>query len=162
MTEIAPRRPLRLWAGVAIVVLQLIALYVPAYLAPGTPAMFFGMMGSFTVGTLLLFIWWLFFSRARWIDRIGGLLLLVVVHGAAFFLADESAKMVAMVPGIPWLCAAFVASLLVGDDGLTGLEPSPETITLAVSGLVAWKWRRTGLTMVIGMATLWLLQWIWP
>ena len=107
MTDSATRKPLRLWPGVAIVALQLIALYVPGYFAPATPVMVFGMMGSFTVGTLLLFIWWLFFSRARWSDRLGGLALLIVVHVAAFLLADTSAKMVTVVPGIPWLCAVF-------------------------------------------------------
>lgn len=30
MSDLAPRKPLRLWAGVAIVALQLFALYVPA------------------------------------------------------------------------------------------------------------------------------------
>jgi hypothetical protein len=96
-------KPLRLWPGVAIVALQLIALHVPGYFGPATPVWFFGMMGSFTVGTLLLFIWWLFFSRARWIDRLGGLALLLVVHAAAIFLADTSARMVTVVPGIPWV-----------------------------------------------------------
>ena len=72
MTDTGTRRPLRLWPGVAIVVLQLIALYVPGYFAPATPLWVFAVMGSFTVGTLLLFLWWLFFSRARWSDRFGG------------------------------------------------------------------------------------------
>ena len=65
MTDSAPPKPLCLWPGVVIVALQLISLYVPGYLAPASMAMFFGMMGSFTVGPLLLFIWWLFLSRAR-------------------------------------------------------------------------------------------------
>jgi len=104
---------------VIIVVLQLIALYVPSYFAPASPAMFFGMMGSITVGPLLLILWWLFFSRARWSDRLGGLALLIVPHAVAMFLADPSAKMVAMVPGFPWLCAVFVASLFAGKRSVT-------------------------------------------
>ncbi len=54
MNDNAAQQPLRLWPGVIIVALQLFALYVPAYFAPASPAMFFGVMGSFTVGTLLL------------------------------------------------------------------------------------------------------------
>ena len=119
MKDSASRKPLRLWPGVAIVALQFIALYVPGYFAPSTPAMVFGMIGSFTVGALLLFIWWLFFSRARWRDRLGGIALLIVVHAAAFFLADTSAKMVTVVPGIPWLCGIFVASLFPGRRAVT-------------------------------------------
>jgi len=149
----APRKPLRLWPGVVIVALQLIALYVPGYFAPATPAMFFGMMGSFTVGTLLLFIWWLFFSRARWSDRLGGLALLIVVHAAAFFLADTSAKMVTMVPGIPWLCAVFVASLFFGRRAVTVIAVLVASLgwtlvrTHGVTGTMdadfAWRWSAT-------------------
>jgi outer membrane protein assembly factor BamB len=104
-------KPLRLWPGVVIVVLQLTAIYLPGLIAPATFFMFYAMMGAFTLGTLLLVIWWLFFSRARWLDRIGGLLLLVLAHGTAFALADPSAQMGALMLGIPLLCAAFVASL---------------------------------------------------
>ena len=73
MKDAASRKPLRLWPGAVIVVLSLISFYVPSYFAPATPAMLFGMMGSLFVGTLLVFVWWLFFSRARWSDRLGGL-----------------------------------------------------------------------------------------
>ena len=41
MTDSATRRPLRLWPGVVIVALQLIALHVPGYFAPGSPVMFY-------------------------------------------------------------------------------------------------------------------------
>ena len=119
MTDSVSREPLRLWPGVVIVALQLIALYVPGYFAPASPVWVFGMMGSFTVGTLLLFVWWLLFSRASWRDRLGGLALLLVTHGAAIFLADSSAWMVAVAPGIPWLCAVFVASLFFGRRRVT-------------------------------------------
>jgi len=119
MTNSDSRPPLRLWPGVAIVGLQLAAFYLPGYFAPASPAMFFGMMGSLTVGPLLLVIWWLFFSRARWSDRIGGLVLLIVVHTLAFLLVDPSAKMVTVLPGIPWLCAIFVASLFAGKRSVT-------------------------------------------
>jgi outer membrane protein assembly factor BamB len=73
--------------------------------------MFYGMMASFTIGALLLMIWWLFFSRARWLDRIGALVLMVLSLFLAFSFADPSAQMSTMMPGITWLCAVFVASL---------------------------------------------------
>ncbi|MCP3978523.1 MAG: PQQ-binding-like beta-propeller repeat protein [bacterium] len=94
-----------------VAVLQLATLYVPAWIAPASPAMFYAMLGSLTIGTLLLLLWWLFFSRARWSERIGALLLMIVAHTAAVFLADPSARWVALLPGVPWLCAVFVASL---------------------------------------------------
>jgi len=153
MTNFAPGKPLRLWPGVTIVALQLIALYAPGYLAPGSPAQFFGMMGSFTLGTLLLLIWWLFLSRARWIDRLGGLALLIGAHAATIVLADPSAKMVTMVPGIPWLCAAFVASLFFGRRRVTVVAVLLASLgwtlvrTDGVTGTMgadfAWRWSAT-------------------
>jgi len=62
----------------------------------------------------------------------------------------------------PATLAALVASLLVGEDGVGGLAPSPELVALLVSGLVAWRWRRTELTMLVGMVALWLSLWAWP
>lgn len=57
----------------------------------------------------------------------------------------------------PAVLAALVASLLVGDDGLSGLGPSPETFALAITGLIAWKWKNTLLTLALGMSALWIL-----
>lgn len=153
MTDPDRRKPLRLWPGVAIVVLQFLALYVPSYVDPASPAMFFGMMGSFTVGTLLLFVWWLFFSRARWSDRLGALALLIVVHAVALVLADPSARMQTMVPGVPWLCAAFVASLFAGRRAVTVIAilvaslgwtlVRTDGVTGSMGSEFAWRWSRT-------------------
>jgi outer membrane protein assembly factor BamB len=150
----APRpRPLRLWPGVTIVALQLVALYAPGYFAPATLVQFFAVMGSFTVGTLLLFIWWLFFSRARWSDRLGGLALLIVVHVAAIFLAHPSATVVTLVPGVPWLCAVFVGSLFFGRRAVTVVAVlvaslgwtlvRTEGVTGTFSPDYAWRWSPT-------------------
>ena len=115
----AERKPLRLWPGVVIVALQLFFTHVPGYIVPATAVMFYSVMGAFAIGTLLLLVWWLCFSRARWFDRLGGLALLVGAHATTFYLADESAKMVTFSPGIPWLCAAFVLSLFAGRRAVT-------------------------------------------
>ena len=52
MIDSGDRRPLRIWPGAVIVTLQLAALHVPAWLAPASTAMFLGMLGSLTIGTL--------------------------------------------------------------------------------------------------------------
>jgi len=56
----------------------------------------------------------------------------------------------------PAALAAFVATLLVGDQGARGLAPSPELLALVVSALAQWRWRNTTLTMAVGMCALWL------
>jgi outer membrane protein assembly factor BamB len=63
-------RRLRLWPGLAILVLMWLAITVPGWLAPGTPTQFFGMFWGPMVGTALLVGWWLFASRLRWPDRL--------------------------------------------------------------------------------------------
>jgi outer membrane protein assembly factor BamB len=93
---------------------------VPArFAAAGSPVMFFTIMGALVVGTVLVSIWWLFFSRASWLDRLGGWLLMIGAHFVTLSLADPSAKMSAVLPGIPWLCAAFVVSLFAGRRWVT-------------------------------------------
>jgi outer membrane protein assembly factor BamB len=146
-------RPLRLWPGVAIVVLQLAAMYLPGRLAPGTMLIFYAMMASFTLGTLLLIIWWLFFSRAPWRDRIGGLVLLVLAHGTAYALTHPSARMSMMMMGIPWLCAVFVGSLFFHRRAVTvvavllaGLGWAlvrVNGVTGAFDTEYAWRWSAT-------------------
>jgi len=153
MTDSDSRKPLRLWPGVVIVVLSFISYYVPSYLAPSSMAMFWGMMGSLFGGTLLLFVWWLFFSRARWFDRLGGLALLIVAQTAAVFLAHPSAKMVTVLPGVLWLCAIFVASLFVGKRSVTVAAVlvaslgwtlvRTEGVTGDLSSDYAWRWSAT-------------------
>jgi outer membrane protein assembly factor BamB len=138
---------------VAIVALQLLAYYVPGYFAPATMLMFYGMMASFTIGTLLLMIWWLFFSRARWLDRIGAPVLLVLAQWLAFFLADPSAQMSTMMPGITWLCAVFVTSLFFQRRAVTVAAVLAASLgwtlvrTDGVDGSIdadfAWRWSPT-------------------
>ena len=153
MMDSNAQKPLRLWPGVVIVALQLIFLHVPGWFAPASAVMFWGMMGSFTIGTLLVLIWWLFLSRARWSDRLGGLALLIMMHTAAVVLADPSAKWVALLPGIPWLCAVFVASLFFGRRTVTVVAVVVASLgwtlvrTHGVTGEMdnnyAWRWSAT-------------------
>src|SRR5258708_31522436 len=74
------RKPLRLWPGIAAVVLQwLLWLGMPA-VVPGT--MLYGMIGGIVGCGALGVGWGLFFSRAPWIER-GGALLLKIAPGFA-------------------------------------------------------------------------------
>ena len=73
-SEPAPRKPLRLWPGVAALSLWLAWLAVP-FVAPsqGGTAVLSGLVFG-----LVVILWWLFFSRARWAERLGRLVLMVV------------------------------------------------------------------------------------
>ncbi len=67
--------PLRLWPAVVIVVAQWLVRYGAPLISPdaGMVAMLGGLAGG-----LALLVWWLAFSRARWLERIGALALMVV------------------------------------------------------------------------------------
>ena len=69
------QQPLRLWPGVIAVVLQwLLWLVVPLVVPDAAPV---GVFGGLACG-LAVVVWWLFFSRAAWAERVGAIVLMVV------------------------------------------------------------------------------------
>ena len=105
-----PRRPLRLWPGVVIsVLLVLFKLAVPLAGTGGPPVAFLGGL----IGGLLVFAWWLLFSRARWFERLGA----VALSAVALFVTSRFLHptisggdgMLFLILAIPALGVAFVA-----------------------------------------------------
>ena len=69
------RKPLRLWPGVVIVILQLLLrLVVPVFMPD---ALLVGLLGGLVAG-LAVILWWLFLSRAPWSERLGAVGLMIV------------------------------------------------------------------------------------
>ncbi len=74
--ELPSRKPLRLWPGVvAAVLLVLFKLVAVPLVAPGAPPV--GLLGGL-VAALVIVVWWLFFSRAPWSERLGAIVLMIV------------------------------------------------------------------------------------
>jgi outer membrane protein assembly factor BamB len=76
-TEIAiapPRKSLRLWPGVIAVALQWLGWFLLPAVLP--QAAFIGLLMG-VLGGLAILLWWLLFSRAPWVERIGAPLLIV-------------------------------------------------------------------------------------
>jgi outer membrane protein assembly factor BamB len=71
----SPRRPLRLWPGVALAVL----LFLGRFVVPAVNAdwAIHGLLGGLAL-SLGILLWWLLFSRAPWAERLGLLGLIVV------------------------------------------------------------------------------------
>ncbi len=68
-------RPVRLWPGVALAVFAVLARFGLPLALPETPIFgmdsgLAGLLGS-VIGTLGIMLWWLFFSRAPWSERLG-------------------------------------------------------------------------------------------
>ncbi|HEY9283946.1 MAG TPA: hypothetical protein VIP46_10880, partial [Pyrinomonadaceae bacterium] len=112
MTE----RPLRLWPGVVVAALQLVGLFVLPLIMPEWAII--GMLGG-AVGALLILVWWAFFSRARRIERVGAILLIVVGLAATRLVLHQSVAGAGMgflfyVYGLTSASIALVAGVIVG------------------------------------------------
>src|SRR5262245_6732440 len=69
-------RPLRLWPAMAIAIVQVLVMVGAPLLAPdGGPLI--AMLGGI-VGALAILVWWLLFSRAPWLERLGAIMLTIV------------------------------------------------------------------------------------
>lgn len=103
-----PQRLLRVWPGIVLVVLQWTARFGIKAVIPGIEGFGLGMMASFGF-TILLIVWWAFFSRAKWRERLGGLALMALALGAIWLLRHES-MWIAWLLGyaVPFLSLAFV------------------------------------------------------
>ncbi len=110
------QRPLRLWPGVAAVVLQWL-LFIGLPLVAKDLAIF-GMLGGVAFGLIVL-VWWLFFSRAPWLERLGAIVIMIGAVAATRFFVDPSiagAGMGRMLPilSLMPLSLGLVAALVMG------------------------------------------------
>ncbi|HTL29139.1 MAG TPA: hypothetical protein VL282_07960, partial [Tepidisphaeraceae bacterium] len=114
-TSYLSQKPLRLWPGVVAVALQwLLLVGVPLV---NRDMAILGLLGGIAFG-LLVIVWWLFFSRAPWLERLGAIALMILGVAATRFFVDPSiagAGMGRMHPmlSIPPLCLGLVAALVV-------------------------------------------------
>ncbi|HEX6185306.1 MAG TPA: hypothetical protein VFZ44_15585 [Pyrinomonadaceae bacterium] len=143
--QTTPRKPLRLWPGVIIAVLQLLSMFVLPAVVPG--ALIYGMLGG-VVGALAILLWWVFFSRALWAERLGVIVLMIAGLAATWFFLDKSIAgtgrgMLFPVYGLISVSIALVVGAVAGRR----LSAGPRRAVLAASILlacVAWTLVRTG------------------
>ena len=105
-------KPLRLWPAVVIAIVQLLVMFGAPVVAPDA-GMPIGMLGG-VVGALAILVWWLFFSRARWFERVGAIVLMIVAVFATRAVAHESMAgagqgMLIHILPTPYLALALVA-----------------------------------------------------
>src|SRR5260370_7299177 len=105
-----PQKPLRLWPGVLIVVLQWLVRFVVPLVEPEAAG--FAVLGG-VFGGVDIIIWWVFVRRARWSERLGAIGLMIVALFATSRVVHVSiatGMMGLMLPiyAIPVLSLAFV------------------------------------------------------
>lgn len=138
-------RPLRLWPGVVLVLLQwLVRFVVPVVFPDAAPL---GVLGGM-VGGLAILIWWMFFSRAPWTERLGALGLTIVIMLAVSRLLHPSIAQGAMgmlfvVVAMPTVCLCFVA-WAVASRRFTGATRWATMAAAILLGCGGWTLARTG------------------
>ncbi len=158
----ASRRPLRLWPGVLAALLILVVRFVLPLLVPDSGGI--AMLGAFA-GAVIVLVWWLFFSRAPWSERLGAVAVMALALFATSRVVHESISggmmgMMLPVYGLPGVGAGLVA-WAVGSRGLARgpryaalgavmlLACAPWTavrtdgITGAGDAQLAWRWTPT-------------------
>ena len=78
---------IRLWPGVAIAALTVLIRIIAPLVSDGGSLV--AVLAPVAGGVLIL-LWWLFFSRARWSERVGVVALMIVAAWATYFIVHPS------------------------------------------------------------------------
>jgi outer membrane protein assembly factor BamB len=132
--EPALQKPLRLWPGVVAAVLCMVRFVVPIVVPD---ALLFSMLCG-AVGALVIVLWWLFFSRAPWLERVGAIVLMIVaLFGTPRFLHESVAKgnmgFQFFIHAIPFLSLAFAVWAIAS----RGLSDGARRATMVATILLA-------------------------
>ncbi|HKR23224.1 MAG TPA: hypothetical protein VJS17_11545, partial [Pyrinomonadaceae bacterium] len=127
----APQKLLRVWPGVAAVVLQWIFRFGVKEVFPGIQGFGYAVIGSLVFFVVIL-LWWMFLSRARWRERFIALAVIAVSVAATWFLKHDSMS-------LPWLFAyavPFLSLAFVGWGATTRSLPNKVRLTAMVAAIV--------------------------
>jgi outer membrane protein assembly factor BamB len=160
--EPTPQKPLRLWPGVVIVMLQWLVRFGVPIIVP--EALEFGVLGG-VLGGLAVVVWWAFFSRAPRFERWGAVVLMTVALGATSRILHESIAtgmmgMLFLIYATPVLSLAFVVWAVASRRLSAGLRRATMVATillacgmwalLRTNGITgnaasdfAWRWAQT-------------------
>ena len=159
--EAAPRKPLRLWPGVAAAVLLCLARFGLTIVMQEGFA--YAILGGLVFG-LAIVVWWAFFSRAPWPERWGCVLLMIVALAATsriIHISIATGMMGMMFPIYAFPVATL--ALVVGAVAGQRLSAGPRRATMIAAILLgcgalalfrtngislagsdfAWRWAKT-------------------
>jgi len=131
------KMPLRLWPAIVIVTLQwMIRFGLPAII-PSDPVTQISILAGLA-GGLFLIIWWIFFSRAAWFERLGalGLMILALVITSQFTdvsIRTANMGMMFAIFSIPALSLAFAAWAVLTSRLSTRLRRVTLVVTIIMS-----------------------------
>ena len=106
-------RPLRLWPGIIAIILLFLCRFAIKAVIPGFGGFMWAIQGSLGCAIAIL-LWWVFFSRAPWLDRIGSILLIAAALASAWSLKHQSMGPAWMFAyAIEYVLLAFVAAAFI-------------------------------------------------
>ena len=164
------RRPLRLWPGVAAVVLQWLAWIGVPIIAPDAAP--FGLAGGFLLG-LVVVLWWAFFSRVPHAERWSAVLLIIVAVAATSqipgLLHPSIMGVLFGIFVVPGLCLALVVWAVFSRSLGAGLRRLALVVAiLAACGFwalvrtdgvtgggrpqISWRWKQTSEELLLARA----------
>src|SRR5688572_1924932 len=123
---------LRLWPGVVAASALLAFKYVaPLVLADGVLIAVFGSIGA----AVVILLWWLFFSRARWSERLGILVLMIAATFAVQFVLHPSITG-GLMGRMPYVIALQMLPLALAIGAFIGQRFVPARRTLVIAAAV--------------------------
>ena len=151
------RKPLRLWPGVAAALIIVLARFAMPAIVPWT--FIYGLMAGLACSVLIA-LWWLFFSRAPWVERIGAIVLMVAaVFVTSFFVhrSIENAMMGLMlrIYSVPALAVALVAALVLSRERSAGFRRAAIAVAIVMASGVFAILRTDGITGDSGSQLAW-------
>jgi outer membrane protein assembly factor BamB len=177
--ELTPRTPLRLWPGVTAAVLLLLVRFVLPVVAPqgqvfGADVPLVAVIGGLA-GALAVLVWWMFFSRAPWSERVGAIVVMIAAVIATRPMTHRSIQngmmgMMFVLYAVPptlslalvgWAVAsrrlargarraAMVAAILIGCGVWTLIRTDG---LLGGAPELAWRWTPTAEERLLAAAT---------
>ena len=153
------KTPLRLWPGIAAAVLLLVMRYVVPFAI--SAAAMAGLIAGF-LSAFAIVVWWLFFSRARWSERIGAFVLMVIALAITRPLLDKSIAGGAMgglqyMLAIPLMCLALVGWAVLTRASSDGRRRASLLVATLLAGASLLLLRTDG----VGGGAFSQLQWRW-
>jgi outer membrane protein assembly factor BamB len=152
------RKPLRLWPGIAAGVVLVLRYIVPFAYPPATEI---SQIAGFACIAVIA-VWWLFFSRARWFERIGAFA--VMIAAVAIIRPFLHSSIVGGAMGalgymLPW--PAMCLALVVWAVGTRGWSNNIRWASMPVVILLGCASTALVRTDGIGGGALFQLQWRW-
>ncbi len=151
------QRPLRLWPGVVIVILQWLAWIVLPVIDPDT--ILISVFGAL-LGGLFVVVWWAFFSRARRSERWSAVLLMIVALVGTSYLVHVSIGtgmqgLMFYLYAIPTLSLAFVLWAVISQQFPDRIRWTMMVATILLACGVWTLFRSNGITGDIDVDFAW-------